>query len=112
MWQTFAENPWLIVCALAAAVIVICVAIVFISEHLRTSHQAEIDAMLKHDMIERGMSAADIKTVLEATTDGEAARLALNGTQGVRLGLGSFHVEVGSVNKGTAATDKPAASHS
>jgi hypothetical protein len=39
------------------------------------------------------MSAADIKTVLEASTDGEALRLAES--QPVRVGLGKFQVEVG-----------------
>jgi hypothetical protein len=103
MLQTFAENPWLILCALIAAVIVICVAIVFVVDYLRTSHQAEIDTSLKQGMIDRGMSAADIKTVLEARSDGEEMRLAMGGNQGVRLGLGKFQVEVGSVGKGESA---------
>src|SRR5580700_7847925 len=37
------------------------------------------------------MSAADIKAVLEARSDGEAVRLALSGNQGVQVGLGKFH---------------------
>ena len=98
MAQPFIDHPWLIVCVLTAVVIVACVAIVTITEHLRKSHQAEIDATLKHEMLSRGMSAADIRTVLEASSDGEAARLALAGNQGVRVGLGSFQVEVGAVN--------------
>ena len=103
MLQLFIENPWLAVCALAAVVIVACVAIVFITDYLRQSQQAEIDAALKQDMLNRGMSAADIKTVLEARTDGEAARLALSGNQGVRVGLGKFQVEVGSMANDAAA---------
>ncbi len=95
MQQLLMANPWLAVCAMVAAVIVGCVAIVFITDYLRRSHQAEIDATLKHDMLERGMTAADIKTVLEASADGEAARLAMAGDQSVRVGLGSFKVEVG-----------------
>ena len=76
MSELLTQNPWLVVIALAAGVIVACVAIVFITDYLRQSQQAEIDASLKHDMLNRGMSAADIKTVLEASTDGEAKRLA------------------------------------
>jgi hypothetical protein len=41
------------------------------------------------------MSAADIKTVLEARTDGEAARLAQGGNQALRVGLGKFQIEFG-----------------
>jgi hypothetical protein len=99
MLQLFISNPWLALCVLVAVVIVACVAIVFITDYLRQTHQAEIDASLKQDMLNRGMSAADIKIVLEARSDGEAARLALAGNQGVRLGMGKFQVEVGAIDK-------------
>jgi hypothetical protein len=98
MLQLISDHPWLLVCMLVAGVIVACVAIVFITDHLRKSHQSEIDAMLKQDMLNRGMSAADIKTVLEASADSEAARLAFtSANQGVRVGLGKFQVEVGGI---------------
>ena len=45
------------------------------------------------------MSAADIKTVLECSSDGEATRLALSGNQGVQVGLGKFHIKVGEFRK-------------
>jgi hypothetical protein len=106
MSQLWLDNPWLVVCALAAGVIVACVAIVFITDYLRKSQQAEIDASLKHDMLNRGMSAADIKIVLEASTDGEALRTAMSGNQSVRVGLGKFQVEVGNVN---SPAESPAA---
>jgi len=83
---------------------VVCVAIVFITDYFRQSHQSEIDASLKHEMLSRGMSAADIKTVLEAHTDGEATRLALGGCQGVRVGMGKFQIEVGGANSSKAST--------
>lgn len=108
MQQLLMANPWLAVCALVAAVIVGCVAIVFVTDYLRRSHQAEIDAALKHDMLERGMSAADIKTVLEASADGEAARLAM-ANDGVRVGLGSFQVEVGGRREAVAESAQPRA---
>src|SRR3990172_4082604 len=96
MLQLLTDNPWLAVCMLAAVVIVACVAIVFITDYLRKSHQSEIDAALKQDMLSRGMSAADIKTVLESCADGEAQRMAFHqNNQGVRVGLGKFQVEVG-----------------
>jgi len=44
----------------------ICVAIVIIAVQWRKMRQAEIDAALKQEMIQRGMSANEIATVLEA----------------------------------------------
>ena len=82
----------------AAAVIVTCVAIVFITDYLRKTHQAEIDASLKQEMLSRDMSAADIKTVLESSGSDEALRMA-RANKGVRVGLGKFQVEVGAVNR-------------
>jgi hypothetical protein len=98
MNQAFVNNPWLIVCILAAGVIVACTAIVFITEYLRTTYHAAIDASLKQSMIERGMSAADIKTVLEAHFDGETKRLELE-NQAFRVGVGKFRIEVGASSK-------------
>ncbi len=97
MWQILNQEPWLLVIILAAGVIVVCVAIVFITDYLRKSHQAEIDASLKQEMLSRDMSAADIKTVLESSGDGEALRIA-RGNQAVRVGLGKFQVQVGAVD--------------
>ncbi len=98
MLQLLMNEPWLLVVMLAAGVIVSSVAIVFISEYLRKSQQAEIDASLKHEMLSRGMSAAEIKTVLESSGNGEALRMA-RANQAVRVGLGKFQVEVGAVNR-------------
>ncbi|HTM53323.1 MAG TPA: hypothetical protein VL175_04815 [Pirellulales bacterium] len=61
MLQLLTDNPWLALCGLIAGVIVACTAIVVITDYFRKSHQAEIDAALKQDMLNRGMSAADIK---------------------------------------------------
>jgi hypothetical protein len=105
MTQVFVDNPWLVVCLLAAVVIVSCTAVVTITDYFRKSHQAEIDATLKQEMIHRGMSAADIKMVLEASADGEATRLALGGNQGVRVGLGKFQIEVGGAGSSDVAPE-------
>jgi hypothetical protein len=99
MLQLFSDNPWLLVCILAAIVIVGCTAIALVTDYLRKSHQAEIDASLKHEMLSRGMSAADIKTVLESSAEGEYLRQCNQGNQAVRVGLGKFQVEVGAVHK-------------
>jgi hypothetical protein len=44
----------------------ICGVIVMIGEFWRRIRKAEIDARLKTDMLDRGMSAEEIKIVLEA----------------------------------------------
>lgn len=107
MLQLISDHPWLLVCMLVAGVIVACVAIAVITDYLRKSHQSEIDAMLKQDMLNRGMSAADIRTVLEASAGSEAARLALtSANQGVRVGLGKFQVEVGGSNQAATADER------
>ena len=69
MSQLLIDNPWLLLSVPIAVVIVASLAICIIPEHLRQSRQAEIDASLKHDMVNRGMSAADIKTVLRTIED-------------------------------------------
>lgn len=92
MVDVLMTHPWLLVIVLAAIVIVACTAIACIPEYLRQVRQAEIDATLKQDMLNRGMTAADIKTVLEASTERSALEHA---NQPVRVGLGKFHVEVG-----------------
>jgi hypothetical protein len=84
----------LIFLGLVAFVIVACTAICLITDYLHKSRQSEIEAWLKHDMLERGMTAEDIRTVLEARTDGEATRLAHVNDQ-VHVGLGKFHIKVG-----------------
>ena len=95
MLELIKDNPWLVVIGAAAGVIVGCTAIVFVTDYLKQTHQAEIDATLS-EMIARGMSAAEIKQILEASSNGEAVRLALGQAGGVRMGLGKFNVECGS----------------
>ena len=92
-------NPWLALGTLASIVIIACTLIVFVTEYLRKTQQASIDAYLKQEMISRGMSAADSKTVLESSSDAEAARLSNCANQGVQVGLGKFHIKVGELRK-------------
>jgi hypothetical protein len=102
-------NPMLGLCALAAIVIVACTLIVFVTDYLRKTQQASIDAYLKQEMISRGMSADEIKAVLEASSDGEATRLAL-ANNGVRVGLGKFHIKVGEMRESASELNEAAAS--
>lgn len=101
MYAILAEDPWLIVVLAGAVVAIACTAITIISDYLRKTQQAEIDASLKHAMLERGMSAADIKLVLESTSDAEAIRRAPR-DKGVGLGCGELRIEIGSRDRAPA----------
>jgi hypothetical protein len=66
MLQIFSDNPWLL--AVAAIAFVPLVGIVVISFNVcrRKIRLAQFDFELKRDMLQRGMSANDIRTVIEA----------------------------------------------
>jgi hypothetical protein len=68
--QLLQENPWLLVIFLG--VLVPLTAIVFgtVTHYLRRVHEADLEANLKHEMLQRGMSAEDIRIVIEATPRG------------------------------------------
>lgn len=98
MYEIVASNPWLVVIVVGGVVAIGCTAIVVVTEYLRQNNQAEIDASLKHAMLERGMSAADITAVLASTGDPEQVRRASR-DEGVRVGLGKFKLELGSLTR-------------
>ncbi len=104
MYELLVKEPWLMVIVVGGIIAIACTAIVFITDYLRKTHQAEIDASLKHAMLEQGMSAADIKTVLEATGDPE--HIWAHRNDGVRLGMGKFKLQVGSLSPRSADTSE------
>jgi len=70
MLEIFSANPWLVAVAEVAIVplVCVCVGIVCISVCVctRKIRLARFDFELKRDMLQRGMSAEDIRTVIEA----------------------------------------------
>jgi len=70
MQELLVHNPWLIPVALGILVPITGIVFGTVSNHCRRVRQAELDAGLKHEMLERGMSAEEIKTVLEASSRG------------------------------------------
>jgi hypothetical protein len=66
MLEVFSANPWLV--AVAEVALVPLVGIVCISFNVcrRKIRVARFDFELKRDMLQRGMSAEDIRTVIEA----------------------------------------------
>jgi hypothetical protein len=70
MLEIFSANPWLVAVAMVASValVCVCVGIVCISVNVcrRKIRLAWFDFELKRDMLQRGFSAEEIRTVIEA----------------------------------------------
>jgi hypothetical protein len=62
------REPWLIVIALGVLVPITGIIFGTVTHYLQSTRQAELEASLKQAMLDRGMSAEEIKMVLEATT--------------------------------------------
>src|SRR5262245_39919077 len=76
--QTFSDlNPnnrfALLVVLVGCATGVICTIVVFISSTINSMHHRRVEADMKRDMIERGMSAEEITKVIEAAMPPEDA---------------------------------------
>ncbi|HEV3262549.1 MAG TPA: hypothetical protein VG013_37195 [Gemmataceae bacterium] len=56
------DSPFVFV----VAILIVTVAVPVLSHHWYKVRKAEVDASLKHDMLQRGMSAEEIALVLEA----------------------------------------------
>jgi hypothetical protein len=67
MYDLLMRNPWLLVIALGILVPITGIVFGTVTTYLQKVRQAELDASLKHAMLERGMSAEEIKMVLEAS---------------------------------------------
>lgn len=66
MLDLFRENPWLIVVCLALLIPILGIIFGTVTGHLTSVRKAEIEAGLKLEMVQRGMSAEEIKMVIEA----------------------------------------------
>jgi hypothetical protein len=67
MLELLQVNPWLIVVCLALLIPILGIIFGTVTGHLTRVRKAEIEASLKMEMLQRGMSAAEIKMVVEAT---------------------------------------------
>jgi hypothetical protein len=65
--QFLFQYPWLIIVCMALLIPIVGIIFGSITDYLRKTRLAEIDAALKRDMLERGMNAEQIKMVLEAS---------------------------------------------
>jgi hypothetical protein len=68
MLDLLTEHPYLIIIALGLLVPIMGIVFGTTTQYLQKTRQAELDASLKHAMLERGMSAEEIVMVLEASS--------------------------------------------
>jgi hypothetical protein len=68
MFDFLKDEPWLLVPCLALLIPIFGVIFGTITNYLSTVRRAELEASLKQDMLQRGMTAEEIKTVIEATS--------------------------------------------
>jgi hypothetical protein len=70
MWDILRDNPWLIVVSLGLLIPIFGIVFGTTTNYLARGRQAELEANLKQNMLERGMSAEEIRMVIEATSRG------------------------------------------
>jgi hypothetical protein len=66
--QLLVHNPWLIVVGLAMLIPIVAIIFGTVTDYLRKTRLAEIEAALKRDMLERGMTPEQIKMVVESSS--------------------------------------------
>jgi hypothetical protein len=71
MLEIIRENPWLIIPSLALLIPILGIIFGTTTKAWSGVRRAEIDAALKQDMLQRGMAAEEIRTVLEASSQGK-----------------------------------------
>src|SRR5262245_30349422 len=67
LMQLLAQNPGVAIVGLALLIPIVAICFGTITDYLRKTRVAEIEAALKRDMLERGMTPEQIKMVVEAT---------------------------------------------
>ena len=67
MLELLKAEPWIIVVTLALLIPILGIMFGTVTGYLARVRKAEIEASLKMEMLQRGMSAEEIKMVIEAT---------------------------------------------
>lgn len=68
MWELLQENPWLVIVGLGLLIPITGIVFGTMTGYMTRVRQLELEASLKQEMLQRGMSAEEIKTVIEATS--------------------------------------------
>jgi hypothetical protein len=76
MLELLRESPWLIVVILAMLIPIVGIVFGTTTRYLARVRQAELEAGLKQEMLQRGMSAEEIRTVIEASAQRKGKRCA------------------------------------
>jgi hypothetical protein len=71
MFEILSENPWLIIPSLALLIPIVGIVFGTVTSYLVKVRRAELEATLKQEMLQRGMSADEIRTVIEASSYGK-----------------------------------------
>jgi len=66
MLEFFTQHPWLVAVGLVMLIPLTAILIAVPFENWRKVREAEMEASLKHAMLERGMSAEEIATVMNS----------------------------------------------
>ena len=61
MLELLQQNPWLIIVCLALLIPILGIIFGTVTSHLTSVRKAEMEASLKMEMLQRGMSAEEIK---------------------------------------------------
>ena len=67
MLEVLKEQPGVIIACMALLIPILGIVFGTVTGYLARVRKAEIEASLKMEMLQRGMSAAEIKMVIEAT---------------------------------------------
>jgi hypothetical protein len=67
MFEFLSANPWLVIPSLALLIPIVAIVFGSITGYLVKVRRAELEASLKQEMLQRGMSADEIRTVIEAS---------------------------------------------
>jgi hypothetical protein len=74
MLDLLRHEPWLIVVGLGLLIPIFGIVFGTTTNYLARVRQAELEANLKQEMLQRGMSAEEIRMVIEATSRGKGKR--------------------------------------
>jgi hypothetical protein len=76
MFELLYTHPWIAAVGLGVLVPIIGIAFGTTTNYLLRLRQAELEAGLKQEMVQRGMSAEEIRTVIEASATRKGRRSA------------------------------------
>ena len=74
MLELFTNQPWLIVVCMALLIPILGIVFGTVTNHRMQIRKAELHAGLIQEMLQRGMSAEEIRTILEASPKNAARR--------------------------------------